>query len=63
VPGAYKEEDGRQQTKTEPGDRYKKNRQEALDPSINGLTASTNSEIAALNQPPALLGLASHPLW
>jgi hypothetical protein len=30
--------------KNEPGDRYKKNQQEALDPFINGLTASTNSE-------------------
>jgi hypothetical protein len=40
VPGAHEEEDGRQQTKNEPGERYKKNQQEALDqcqsPSVIG---------------------------
>jgi hypothetical protein len=30
VPGAHKEEDSREQTKKEPGDRYKQNKQEAL---------------------------------
>ena len=31
VPGAYEEEDSKQQTKDEPSDRYKQNQQEALD--------------------------------
>jgi hypothetical protein len=31
VPGAHEEEDSEQQTKYEPGDRYKQNQQEALD--------------------------------
>jgi hypothetical protein len=31
VPGPYEEEDNRQQTKNEPGEKYKKSQQEALD--------------------------------